>query len=469
MKEVIPLIPLTPESPLVEIPFLPREKGPALPVRTHEFLGRIFPPKEDVLIQRKDGRCNWTVVQIVQYGKQGSGKSEFAHWIYAQAIEKYGGDNVEGWISKGDLKALLELPFQKPVIILCNDDATLEKLDAETVQVLTRIRHICQERTGMDTGLVIVIVGLHRFHASNPLMRTNMDVLVVRTPPANLYDRDVIRQYVGPSGLATLEEIETLRRHSREAYGMAVFANPYSMLKGIVVSGLSDKRLREVETKTDQGNSENEPTDSWEVVKMRSWEDKEFLYEILHELKDVSMQNRAVFSEYLEGVSSEELAMKYKVSRRRIHYIIKDVREKAQGYAAEEAYAKRHRSWEHYGGNSPMPDFIDHENKIVVSFKAYADPDITPTTKWIAKRVGEQEKRYALEKGYALQMHVYEITKRFFIVMELAPPKTMIPDPTFSRINRPEDRGKWGRAHQGDGDEDEGMKVGVGMEGDITK
>jgi hypothetical protein len=82
-----------------------------------------------------------------------------------------------------------------------------------------------------------------------------------------------------------------------------------------------------------------------------------------------------------------------------------------------------------------MPDFIDHENRIVVSFKAYADPDITPTTKWIAKRVGEQEKRYALEKGYALQMHVYEITKRFFIVMELAPPKTMIPDPTSSRAD----------------------------------
>jgi hypothetical protein len=310
MKEVIPLIPLTPESPLVEIPFLPRERGPTLPVRTHEFLGRIFPPKEDVLIQRKDGRCNWTVVQIVQYGKQGSGKSEFAHWIYSQAIEKYGNGNVEGWISKGDLKALLELPFQKPVIILCNDDATLEKLDSETVQVLTRIRHICQERTGMDTGLVIVIVGLHRFHASNPLMRTNMDVLVVRTPPANLYDRDVIRQYLGPSGLAALEEIEALRRHSREAYGMAVFANPYSMLKGIVVSGLSDERLKEVELKTTQSNSENEPVDSWEVVNMRSWEDNEFLYEILHELKDVSMQNRAVFSEYLEGVSSEELAMK---------------------------------------------------------------------------------------------------------------------------------------------------------------
>jgi hypothetical protein len=124
-----------------------------------------------------------------------------------------------------------------------------------------------------------------------------------------------------------------------------------------------------------------------------------------------------------------------------IHYIIKDVREKAQGYAAEEAYAKRHPSWEHYGGNSPMPDFVDHDNKTVISFKAYADPDITPTTKWIAKRVGEQEKRYALEKGYALQMHVYEITKRFFIVMELAPPKTMIPDPTFSRINRPEGEG----------------------------
>jgi len=245
MKEVVPLIPLSPSMPLVDLPFLEREREPPLPVRTHEFLSRVFPPGEEVLVQRNDGRCNWIAVQIVQYGKQGSGKTEFARWLLGQAVEKYGKDSVEGWISRGDLKALLRPAYRKPVVILYDDDATLEKLDNTTVQALTRIRHICQERTGLDTGLVVVVIGLHRFHASNPLMRTNMDVLVVRTPPANLYDRDVIRQYVGAPGLMALEEIECARRRDRSAYGMAVFANPYSTLKGIVVSQLSDAQFGE--------------------------------------------------------------------------------------------------------------------------------------------------------------------------------------------------------------------------------
>jgi hypothetical protein len=94
-----------------------------------------------------------------------------------------------------------------------------------------------------------------------------------------------------------------------------------------------------------------------------------------------------------------------------------------------------HPKWEHGGGNEAKPDFLDHQTRRVISFKAYIDPELTAGSLWITKRAGKAEKRYATEHSYTLEMHVYELTRRTFYAYSLHKKKhnpSPLPDPTPS-------------------------------------
>ena len=226
------LIGLKPDVPFLELPSFEHEEEP-LKNRTHEFLRRLFVPKERVLRVFNDGKNHWIQKQIIVYGKPGVGKTEFFKWLVWEAVKKYGEENVKAYGVEGNLKRLLGKKYEaRPVILLCDDDATQEKLDERTIKKYVRIRHKCMKDTGLDSGLVITVVGLHRYHSSNPIVRCNFNFLVARNPPSGEYDFNFLVRYMGEESLKYLEKVDELRDKDETYIGHAVFANATSRILG---------------------------------------------------------------------------------------------------------------------------------------------------------------------------------------------------------------------------------------------
>ena len=439
------------------IKFYEHEQPPDVQILTHAFLNDIFPSKKRLFKKYGDGYNHWLQKRILMYGDMGTGKTTFCRWLLQQANKRYGVENVKAYYSQGDFEALLDYPWEKtPVILLIDDDCTMEKLKHETVKKFVRIRHLAFEKTGLERGLIIAIIGLHRFHAGDLILRTKFHAFIVRDCPSNKYDYDFLKNYFSEPALDVIDEIENLRERDEQYYGWAIFKT--GNWEGIVIS--KKPKLEEIPNWITVNNSTTESTDEkrplriygeWIPKPYKSWKDPDFLREIVEEIKlerarpEIIARDREIFMRYISGEGSAELAREYGFkSRRRIQQIVKEIQEKAQGYAAERAYHKRHPTWIYGGGNTSTPDFIDHENKCVISFKAYADPEITPTTTWPAARIGEAEKQYAIENNYRLEMHIYELTKQIFIILKMErrdakEPKTAetepakpLPDPTFN-------------------------------------
>jgi len=322
-------------------------------------------PRWRVFKRFNDGKNHWIQRQVIVYGGPGTGKTEFFKWLTWKAAEKYGVENVKAYIASGDLEALLKVKYSsKPVILLYDDDATLEKLNKETVKVFTQIRHKCMKDTDLDNGLAVTVTGLHRFHASNPLIRTNFNLLVVRNPPAGKYDHDFIKFYIGPEGLQYLERVNELRMRDESYLGHAVFANPSSGIRGVVKNNLvEEKRLQDILEKV-----EKKPVEDVYIPVEGSFE--EYL------IKRVKVEFDAKVAEALEiyltneNLTLDEIGKKYGVKHNTLSDWFKPIREEKIGYYFEDYFCTLIGVEPNQDKNTPVPDCITPDGRIF-SLKCY--------------------------------------------------------------------------------------------------
>jgi len=386
---------------------------------------------------------------VTIYGAQMTGKGHTARWLAARIMQRYDRPSY-ALRHPDDLAGLLaSLSPDADVQIVFAEDLTsaLKVLSKKRRDTLARdwfrIRHRFRDATGKQYGLIVAILGMHRFHGAPPAFTTENDLIIFKGVPTNPYDRNVVRGFIGDDGVSFLEDVERERVNDPAflGYGVwwhrgecGVWYNP--QYEGPDPFNLLEDQEVEIEVEAKMV----ETSEGWTAEPAGSWTDPDFLNEIVEELPGLSPQhagrNREMFRLSLTE-TYERIAAQFGVTPTRVGQIVRQIKESELGYAAERAYHKRHPNWEYQGGNTAAPDFIDHRDRRVISFKAYIDPELREGSRWITRRVGEAEKRYAEEHSYTLEMHVYELTRRTFYTFKLHKKKQKPPKPDFPTPPKP--------------------------------
>ena len=409
------LKPEIPDLPFVSINY----KKPGLPDYTGHFFRIITRPIVTV-----------EYIAFLLAGRQGSGKTTFIAWTAEKIQENYGAENCNIVGNKyGDLDVLMDHIDAKPVQVLVCDDA-YGSLPKDLNRKFTRIRHVFEEKlkeAGQPLkGVIYAFYAVQDYFQLEPRIRRTVNGTIFKSSVLNPYDKALFKRILEEEGFQKLEEIDfkILYSYDHAARSLNIITLQGLDRPGYIISGVpKNPNIIEWVEKAETSEYANKEGDSsgWKVEFLESKLDPDFLDEIL-ECLDVSRRDRDIFKAYLEGDSSREISRRYKITDRRVRQIIYAIREEHLGYAAEKAYHKRYPHLEHHGENSPLPDFIDHRNKTVISFKAYINPEIGEGSgRYLSKRIGRKEQEYAEQHGYHLHLLVYELTKRRWTRWRLYP------------------------------------------------
>lgn len=432
-------------------------------------------PSEARIFRDTDEALSWDNAiskrNLLLIGSQETGKSHTARWIALQAYLKYydtsdkpiitaealeflekgkvsqgraardepgfyalrHGHDVLGLLNNLDNLAQIQIIFAED--LTARLDTLNKKEKARMANEWFKIRHKLRAAIQSQTGFIMGILALHRFHGTPPALNTDSDLLIFKSVPSNPYDEGVFRKYIGDAGIAFLDMIETRAKKDLKykGYGVwyhkrktGVWYNPAYMDQDLfktLETGDPDT-MEKTEKPSSIAEIEFQPTvEGYDVEPKGSWKDPEFIIQLVQELKvergtkSLEERDKKIF---LEAVTTDQAwgrigARHGGISRTRVGQIVKELKQLDFGYAAERAYSRRHPEYEYQGKNEALPDFLDHQGKKVISFKCYDDEELTENTTWICDRVGKNEMKYAQANGYSLEMLAYEIRQqRFF-------------------------------------------------------
>jgi len=158
------------------------------------FLRLLFPEEEEfknTVIHRN----------MVVYGAQGMGKTEFLKYLAYEATERYGKDKVEAVQGHIDdlVTAVGYLPH--PVKLLFADDLTGKK--CKRMSEFFTIGH----KFYMNSGFILTALVIHDFFAIPKPYRNFFNYLVVLNTPTNDYDYNWLKRRVGEKYLKILEKL----------------------------------------------------------------------------------------------------------------------------------------------------------------------------------------------------------------------------------------------------------------------
>ena len=300
-----------------------------------------------------------------------------------------------------------------------------------------RIRHWLRDWTGHQQGLIMAMLGMHRFHGAPPAFTTDSDMLIFKSIPTNPHDRGVVMGYVGRDGVAFLAMIEQERKNDDYFKGFGIWYHKEttgvwfnSIYEGKdpfkSINESTGPRVEHIQHEAKEVAPLVVEMEGYLVEPQGSNQDPEFFEEVINNL-DLKRRNEAdaardaqIFKEGFQE-SHAQLSGRYDLTSTRIGQIIRDIKQRDLGYAGERAFKARNPGLELGGSNTDAPDFMDHQGKRVISFKTYVEPELRDTTIWICKRVGKGEMRYAQENEYSLEMAIYEMSQRRFFRYKFTP------------------------------------------------
>ena len=402
------------------------------------FKRRKLPPWDNAVVKRN----------ISIYGGQATGKSHTARWILEQAKKRYRGRKIYAIRHKDDLGALLNnlSPHHKIQVIFGEDltsalDVLRRSKRSEVAREWYRIRHRLREATGSPYGLIIAILGLHRFHGIPAAFRQDNDLLIFKSIPTSPWDMEIVKRFIGPDGVSFLQQIEAERVHNPDfiAYGVwwhrgeiGVWYNPrarhdyFKVLTDVERlsprEGSSPRELEEIRREDVDGISRSWPKDGKRLFTLIDVKrDLTFREELRPYLlkRGASPETVEMFMSWISGEPQRVIAARKGISQSKVSTVLTDLRERILGYAGEDVYQSRHPGYVRGGENSSTCDFIDHEGKRVISFKTYCDPKYSPRVEHLAKEEIETAKKL----GYILILEVHDLltttTKTWIVNLDI--------------------------------------------------
>lgn len=182
-----------------------------------DLLNLVFPPLKRITHHIDvEGSNSIDIRSIAIYGKPRSGKTEIVRDLVQKANNKYGEHNVNvSYVEDGKY-----FPFlvkygldDKLVQILICDNATLTRIPDKWIAEYFSLAHRWREQTGRPYGYVLAVFIAHRLHGLQPVeLRTNLDAIIFRSGPSNIYDRGVIKKFIGDKGYKRLCSFDLDRR-----------------------------------------------------------------------------------------------------------------------------------------------------------------------------------------------------------------------------------------------------------------
>ena len=180
------------------------------------LLDNMFPSKEHGVLKAwpQHGITPVEARHFIIYGSAGAGKSETGNSLAGIAIQKYGKDNVNSIVSRGNFMAAIEAIDEKPVQFIYFDDFTGLKMKTNEIQSFHNRRHICTDKSKLDYGLIVSIVGTHRLTgaAGLPIALHTQYQILWKENVGNPWDAQRAASLIGIEGMEFLGEIEKLRQ-----------------------------------------------------------------------------------------------------------------------------------------------------------------------------------------------------------------------------------------------------------------
>lgn len=193
-----------------------------------------------------------------------------------------------------------------------------------------------------------------------------------------------------------------------------------------------NRRKEEEENKTEiksisidynDGEDVNEDKLDHEIKLEKTIVDEHFRDIVLHQLEGMGVKKRdtAIIDRIATGETYRDIIDQLEISSTRIVKEVKDnIQQRFLGNAGEAAYRIRLNTfgyeYDHYGGNSPFPDFVVHSLKEIHSFKCYMLENDSKAIKHIAAT----EFLFAKKFEYKLKLVIYIMRENIFKIFDVS-------------------------------------------------
>jgi hypothetical protein len=128
---------------------------------------------------------------------------------------------------------------------------------------------------------------------------------------------------------------------------------------------------------------------------------------LMNLLEYYSPEEIRILQLWLDGEPQRAISVQTGIPQTTISLKIKTMRESGNlGFAFESAWASKYPEYKRGGLNTPDPDSLDPENKVVYSLKCFADPKINLA--FAVKEIAESELKLMLE-GWTLFLVILEM------------------------------------------------------------
>ncbi|MHA1305502.1 MAG: hypothetical protein ACTSPI_17520, partial [Candidatus Heimdallarchaeaceae archaeon] len=203
-------------------PFDDPNKDIAL-IESYKVLDSIFPKPAYIRFLKKNAKKTvkeknqWSITYILVVGAEETGKSETIDFICDFFRDTFPAEESFTEVTSTELESLYQkIPKGKRYILLCAEDVTsaLTKQYKDIKINIKKRRWICRNKTGFNEGILIQVLGVHRYFSIPELFRDDIDLTIVKSIPsdANVFDNiHQISKLVSSPGAKFLNECDEKR------------------------------------------------------------------------------------------------------------------------------------------------------------------------------------------------------------------------------------------------------------------